>query len=350
MAFIEDVLDAHIIGAGMQHFGMETIESTPSRVPLPEEFQCWGEKAQTDWLLHQADAVLNSLLPPTDMEDSDFGSLQITLESQDNLRLAIDEMKTGDGTYKCNQTDCSKHYRREGNLKRHLRSVHNWVTDIPHPQESSRKATAQVIKGSFVKQALIARDTWDAYKMGDGDRAIRNAKFEMLYASAAGHWKYRQWLFRMLAYEKAILTPRHAFEYKWNISANLQGQAHASIPGDNLVELQVGSIKRKLQSQGANVTFSSAQTAAKTTQVVDMVKNNLSRENASRKKGTSRHQVDKSADVHKLCHELMHSDYFTSNNHLPEFTNMSDTLCNIDARKLDVFMCEQKKALAGIHC
>ncbi len=54
LPFIEDVLDALIIGAGMWHFGVETIGSMLSWVPLPEEFQCWGEKARTDWLLRQA--------------------------------------------------------------------------------------------------------------------------------------------------------------------------------------------------------------------------------------------------------------------------------------------------------
>ncbi len=96
-------------------------------------------------------------------------------------------MKTGGVMYKYNRTDSSNTTGMRETLRDiDLCSVHDWVTDIPHPQECSQKAISQVLKGSFEKQALIAIDMWGAYKMGDGDRAIRNAKVEMLCASAPG--------------------------------------------------------------------------------------------------------------------------------------------------------------------
>ena len=65
----------------------------------------------------------------------------------------------------------------------------------------------------------------------------------------------------MLAYEQAILTPKQAFEYKWNTTAYLNGIIKGNIT-DNLVELCFQlSKKKKLKEQGSNFTFKSAQTA-----------------------------------------------------------------------------------------
>ena len=83
-----------------------------------------------------------------------------------------------------------------------------------------------------------------------------NAKFEMLCARVAGHTKYQLWLWRMLAYEQAILTPKQAFEYKWNTTANLNGMINGNIPNDNLVELCVQLVKKKkLKEQSSNFYF-----------------------------------------------------------------------------------------------
>ena len=46
----------------------------------------------------------------------------------------------------------------------------------------------------------------------------------------AGHTKYQLWLWRMLACEQAILTPKQAFEYKWNTTAYLNGIIKGNIP------------------------------------------------------------------------------------------------------------------------
>ena len=216
---------------------------------------------------------------------------------------------------------CDKTYKRLGNLKRHLKREHNWTVDVSCPTLS--KGSAKTVCGSFVKHALLARDTSDAYAMGDGNRAFRNAKFEFLYANSLGHTKYRLWLFRMLAYEKAVLTPKEAFEYKWNITANLQGNVNSCIPGDNLVELQVGKIKRKLKAQGANVNFNTAQLATKTTQVIDQIKVHMDSQ-ISTGHSKSHGVVDKSLDVSKMAHELMFSNYFKSNITLNAFKSFID--------------------------
>ncbi len=91
---------------------------------------------------------------------------------------------------------------------------------------------------TFMRMSLLLLDTTDAYHMGDGDRICGNAKFEWLYAGPANHIKYRLWLWRMLAYNMAVLSPREAYEYIWNTTININGGHGRNIPNDNMAENQ----------------------------------------------------------------------------------------------------------------
>lgn len=103
-----------------------------------------------------------------------------------------------------------------------------------------------------MKNALLLRDTYNAFRMGDGDRILRNSKFEMLCASVRGHTKYmyKLWLWRFQAYVTAILTPKEAEEYLWNCTASTNGGTEQNIPNDNLVELHVQLVKINHQETG----------------------------------------------------------------------------------------------------
>lgn len=73
------------------------------------------------------------------------------------------------------------------------------------------------------KIALLLRNTYNAIRMWDRDRILRNFKFEMLCASVRGHTKYKLWLWRFQTYVSAILTPKEAKEYFWNCTACTNG-------------------------------------------------------------------------------------------------------------------------------
>lgn len=123
--------------------------------------------------------------------------------------------------------------------------------------------------------SLLLRDTCNAYQMGDGERIVRNAYMEWLYASAVKHSKYKIWLWRMITYIIAILDTKESFEYKWNMTVNLKGGIKNNIPNDNCVEIQVHNIKSQLNTQGANKSFQSARLICMTTQEVDGIKDQL---------------------------------------------------------------------------
>lgn len=75
---------------------------------------------------------------------------------------------------------CTKKFKTIGGLQRHLRKEHDWVFMKEVTNSSSKKDHIALYRASFMKYSLLLRDTNDAYKMGDGERILRNSKFQML--------------------------------------------------------------------------------------------------------------------------------------------------------------------------
>jgi hypothetical protein len=224
----------------------------------------------------------------------------------DDQELLIAEM------YNSNQSHfecmCSKVYKTKGHFKRHLKEKHGWKLSTTEETTQSEVDHIAVWRSSFMKLALLILDTEDAYKYGDGDRIFRNAKFEMLCADVAHHTKYRSWLWRMQAYECAILGARDAMEYKWNCTANTHGGKGKNIANDNLVDTLVQKIK-KIREQGSNVTFDSARKIALATQIQDDMKNNIACQ-FPMKVSRSKPAVNKDKELDTLVTELKKGKIF----------------------------------------
>lgn len=209
----------------------------------------------------------------------------------------------------------------------------------PQPQETGSAA----MLAAFCRMAFLHRDTKDAYQMADGDRIFANAKMEMMYAYAMKHTKYRLWLWRMLSYEMCLLSPREAFEYKWNTSANLKGGQGNNIPNDNVVELQVGEIKKRLQREGSNKSFDSAQTICKTTQLVTQVVKNLQTENKAHVTGRQRPQVRKMKDLTALIQEIREARVLEVGKPSATFPDYKDPLTRIDLQEFQEWVKKQNE-------
>ena len=78
-----------------------------------------------------------------------------------------------------------------------------------------------------MKCACLLSDTYDACKMGDVDRILCNAKFQMF--RLCNHTKYQLWLFGFIAYI-SLLLPQKGSECKWNCCTNLHGGTAITFP------------------------------------------------------------------------------------------------------------------------
>lgn len=173
---------------------------------------------------------------------SDLTRVQEQASEVDILNHQMEEMFDSiQKNYRC--TDCGKSYKTDGWFKKHLVKEHNWDFSIEEAEDSKPDHIA-VYRSSFMKCALILRDTSHVYKFSDGDRILRNAKFELICVEVGKHPKYKLWLFRFIAYCISVLSEKQSMEYLRNCMANTTGGIAKNVPNDNLVEILVHSIKK----------------------------------------------------------------------------------------------------------
>lgn len=242
--FVDDVTDAYIVGTFLDNMNMEALSSVPKDLP---PFSLLSNEQIANWLLKQVEVVMDCL------QLNNFSSLNFLhdeISKLDKDESVLNSMMSETG-YAC--AICGKTYSRAAWFKKHLQKKHAFVFS----DSETCKLKVNPLH-SFLQMSLLLRDTIDSYKMGDGDRIVRNAYFEWLYASSLHHTKYTVLLWRMIAYVDAVLSPAESAEYKWNMTVNLKGGIQNNIPNDNCVELQVGNIKRQLNTQGSNRSFQSS--------------------------------------------------------------------------------------------
>lgn len=91
-----------------------------------------------------------------------------------------------------------------------------------------------------------------------------------------------------MAYIIALLLAKQAYECMWNCASSTTGRGGLgkTISNDNLVELMVQLVKKKLREQGSNFTYANEVKAVLPSQVQNEVKkNNLQEELKQKPKG-----------------------------------------------------------------
>jgi uncharacterized C2H2 Zn-finger protein len=326
--FIEDVTDGYIIAALLDLMDMETVDSSPKKVPL---FSLMDDDTKVQYVLDLSSQVLQAYDVCRYDELQDIRENMEALDS-DHQKLLL--LKHDDRSFKCPQ--CDKAYERAAWLRKHLQKKHDWTFHRSKLELSSKSAKKEITNPirTFLFMSLLYRDTCDSYRLGDGDRIVLNAKLEWLYASTVNHIKYKLWLWRMLAYIIFVLDPKEAFEYKWNMTVNLMGGIENNIPNDNCVEIQVHKIKHALNAQGPNKSFDSAKTICMTSQVVDGIKQNVMKSSRTQRSNRSRSVVDKSKDIVTIAKALRKNGY-ASDIKWESFQNFRDPLSCMDLIKLN---------------
>lgn len=192
------------------------------------------------------------------------------------------------------------------------------------------------LRSGFAFCALLLRDTYDAYRQCDGDRIFRNAKFEIILCDVSHHTKYRLNLWRMLALDTAILSPREAYEYRWNCSVNLQSGEGNNIPNDNLVELYVNAVKKRLRAQGSNVTFKAAREACDTIQIHQTLHDQMVKQTKAFLGSKKRPEVLKHKDIEVMANQLLESSFIQHrcNRQSPNFKNFVQPIQRVNLPKL----------------
>ena len=199
----DDVLDGHITAAACHYFGISDTSSTPVNHNVPYLLEHYSKENQTDWL----DGVANDILDIYVFEQS--RAVPDIYEDTDYMESQLGSLQTRSPDNMFCYPKCQRKYKQLHWLKRYMRDKHGVTINLNSPQRSEKSSEYDrvfKVASSFLKVGLLFRDTDNAYKMGDGDRLIRNAKYELLHFNQGHHIKYRLWMWRMLAYYKSLLS------------------------------------------------------------------------------------------------------------------------------------------------
>lgn len=339
-AFIDDCLDAFIVGACIHHLGMEDIGSEPKSNQVL--FEAVSSEDKVQFIANIASEIQRKYINL----ENDLHTLEHTSEELDMQEQQIKDMfDAGEGKYSC--VECRRPYKTRGHLKNHLVKEHEWQLYQQNQDAGENLDRVALYRASFMKCALLLRDTSDAYQLGDGNRIMNNSKFQMLLSGIGHHTKYQIWLFRFLANFHCLLSPREAYEYKWNCTTNLKGGAGHNIPNDNLVGILVHRLKAKLQSQGSNVTYESARKSALTLQIQDEIRENLIQKSGLKKSGITR-PARANNEIVLMVNELSAGNVFS---YIPgrkydNFKSFCDMFSRVNVVNLHKWLNKQKERLS----
>lgn len=332
--FLEDVTDAYLVSACLDLLDMDDMTSKPKTMPV---MSLITDEDKTKWLYGVSEELVDKL---GIMCVDSVIQLRHDLSALDRDNQLLEAMKV-DQSFMC--AICGKQYSSKNWLRRHLLKTHKWKFHASN-QDVSESGPVQ----TFLFMSLVFRDLCDSYRLGDGDRILRNAYFEWLFDSALKHSKYKIWLWRMITYcTTSVIGYKKSLEYKWNMCVNLKGGINNNIPNDNCVELQVKNIKSQLNTQGVNKSFNSARTVCLTTQVVHGVKENLLRTTHVVKSKRHRPEVVKANDISTMV-KCIRDQGPVGDLVWASFRSFRDPLQCIDADDLHNWITKQKQ-LAAIY-
>jgi NADH dehydrogenase/NADH:ubiquinone oxidoreductase subunit G len=151
-----------------------------------------------------------------------------------------------------------------------------------------------------------------------------------------------------MAYCYALLTPKMAYEYLWNCTANLQGNTGHNIPCDNLVELLVQAVKKKIHAQGSNATYRSARDAALTLQIQEELMTNMQREVDKKKAGHKRPVPSKLNDIVAMVNELQSANIYEQipGREFSQFPGFQDIYSRVKVNELHKWLSSNKQQLS----
>ena len=144
---------------------------------------------------------------------------------------------------------------------------------LPSPKPSTSTSTDKVYV--YAKELLTLGLLWlnfyDSIREADGDRIIRNWKFNLLAFKAGKRKNYSIEAVNLLLQVQYLLSPREAAQLKWSRCINTSGRQGCNIPMDLHMEHLNRRLKSLLRNMGSNVTNSSVALGAKSIGIVDHV-------------------------------------------------------------------------------
>ena len=200
--FLDVVLDAHILAAALEFFGLEDLQLSPSAHCPPADLHKRRLDEQSQWLSDTTQQFLKEYVFHSHTISTDITGENTTPSGQDH--------------------------------------VFNYAS-------------------AFMGMALLGRNFHDASREGDGSRVIRIWKILLLHFKDNKRTKYSVEAFNLLSQINATFTPRLSHQLMWNRTCNPRGGPVNNVQLDLQLEHLNRLFKDDLNTFRSNITEHSVQ-------------------------------------------------------------------------------------------
>ena len=266
--FLNTVLDAQIVAAGMKFFGMKTVTDKPTTNGFSESMKDRVKPEKQKYLQSTVLKFISTYIVDTELYAKHFSNID-SLQEWENHEAR--QQVNPDGRYPCRFRGCQASFKYDGRSRRLHELTHDpppEIKEVPqlastHPsQAEENEATKDDVFDyhcSMMNMALLLRNFIDAGREGDGLRILRSIKFFLLHfrQDGSGSTKYALECLYHLFQVHALLTPREAERLTWNRTVNTRGGAGNNVFLDLNLEHDNHSVSELLKALGANVNETS---------------------------------------------------------------------------------------------
>ncbi len=147
----------------------------------------------------------------------------------------------------------------------------------------------------------------NAIAEGDGDRIVRNWKFFLLHLFADGQSsvKYAMEALYLQLQQHCLLTPKQAYQQRWNRSVNNRGGIGKNVALDLDLEHDNNYCKVALKKIGSNLTENAITRVCKMIKVAREVIENVAKECKVMQRSGQHEEVSSHKDLEKIVNILI---------------------------------------------
>jgi hypothetical protein len=223
------VLDAIIVCMFMDFFNA-TDEN--SDIPLPLNFNELSAEEKIQWLNN----ICSKLVEKWFFENSiDIcASVRETLDDSSNSEYYWVSNKEND-RFKCHF--CEKSYAFVSTLKEHEMKKHGYTESKKKKPKRDKSNSIQNYILMLFKLVMLHKNLDNAVDMGDGERCVRSAKYELPIYNKTNKIKYEIGSIQLTALAEEILPADQKERFKGNRFVNVQGGKNSNIALDEYLEM-----------------------------------------------------------------------------------------------------------------
>ncbi|KAL9955364.1 hypothetical protein ACROYT_G036674 [Oculina patagonica] len=266
--FLNLVLDAQIIAAGLKFFGMKNVNDKPTENGFSESMKERIKPVKLKYLQTTVLKFICTYIVDIELYKTHFSNIDLLQEWEDHEANQVVNL---DGRYPCRFSGCQASFRYDGRSRRQHELAHDPPPEIKEVPQLARTLPDQMDQNgvvqddvlnyhcSIMNMALLLRNFIDAGREGDGVRILRCIKFFLLHfrQDGSGSVKYALESLYHLFQVFALSTPREAERLTWNRTVNTKGGEGNNVFLDLNLEHDNHSVTELLRALGANVNETS---------------------------------------------------------------------------------------------